>query len=115
VAFVAGEDFRSIYFATLNTTRKYSNLKAENRIALLINNSMNQVSDFHRAVSVTVVGRASEIEGPEKETVQKQYLAKHPYLADFVNSPTCAMIDMAVATYYMVRNFQDVTELHMTT
>jgi nitroimidazol reductase NimA-like FMN-containing flavoprotein (pyridoxamine 5'-phosphate oxidase superfamily) len=113
VAFAAGDDFRNIYFATPNTTRKYANLKAENRVALLINNSVNQESDFHRAVSVTAVGRAIELEGREKEAVQKQYLAKHPYLADFVKSPTCALIDTAVAAYYMVRNFQDVTELHM--
>jgi nitroimidazol reductase NimA-like FMN-containing flavoprotein (pyridoxamine 5'-phosphate oxidase superfamily) len=113
VAFVAGEDFKHIYFATSSTTRKYANLKAENRVALLINSSANKVSDFHLAVSVTAVGRAIELEGREKEAVRIQYLAKHPYLADFAESPTCAFIDVAVASYYMVRNFQNVTTLHM--
>ena len=113
VAFVAGKDFRHIYFATPNTTRKYANLKAENRVALLINSSVNQVSDFNLAVSVTAVGRAIELGDGEKDAVRIQYLAKHPYLADFVESPTCAFIDVTVATYYMVRNFQNVTTLHM--
>jgi nitroimidazol reductase NimA-like FMN-containing flavoprotein (pyridoxamine 5'-phosphate oxidase superfamily) len=113
VAFVAGDDIRHIYFVTPSTTRKYANLKAENRVALLINSSVNQVSDFHQAVSVTAVGRAAELEGREKEAARIRYLAKHPYLADFVKSPTCAFIDVTVATYYMVRNFQNVTTLHM--
>ncbi len=113
VAFFASEDFKHIYFATPNTTRKYANLQAENRVAVLINSSTNQVSDFHRAISVTAVGVAGELNGPAKEPIRKQYLAKHPHLIDFVDSPTCALFDVAVATYFMVRNFQNVTELHL--
>lgn len=113
VAFVSSEDFKHLYFATPSTTRKYSNLKAENRVALLINSSANQVSDFHQAISVTAVGRATELEGAKREAAQEHYLAKHPYLNDFARSPTSAIIDVAVAAYYMVRNFQNVTELHM--
>lgn len=113
VAFVAGEDFGHIYFATPSTTRKYADLKAENRVALLINSSENRVSDFKEAVSVTAVGRAIELEGGEKEAVRIQYLAKHPYLTDFAASPTCAFIDVAVASYHMVRKFQNVTTLEM--
>jgi nitroimidazol reductase NimA-like FMN-containing flavoprotein (pyridoxamine 5'-phosphate oxidase superfamily) len=113
VAFVSGGEFRHLYFATPSTTRKYANLKVESRVALLVNSSENQVSDFHRAVSVTAVGRAAELEGPEKEAARELYLDRHPYLADFVKSPTCALIDVTVAAYYMVRNFQNVTELHM--
>ncbi len=113
VAFVASEDFKHIYFATPNTTRKYANLLAENRVAVLINSSTNQASDFHRAISVTAVGKATELSSPGRETIRNQYLAKHPHLVDFVDSPTCALIDVVVATYYMVRNFQNVTELHL--
>lgn len=113
VAFFAGEDFRHIYFATPNTTRKYANLMAENRVAMLINSSTNQVSDFHRAISVTAVGKAAEVNEQKIEAIREQYLTRHPYLADFVHSPTCALIDVTVATYVMVRNFQNVTELHM--
>jgi len=113
VAFFAGKDFKHIYFATPNTTRKYANVMAENRVAILINSSTNQVSDFRLATSVTAVGRAAEPNGQKAEAIRKQYLARHPYLADFVNTPTCALIDVTVTSYYMVRNFQDVTELHM--
>jgi len=113
VAFVSSKDFKHIYFATPNTTRKYANLQAENRVALLINSSTNQTSDFHRAISVTAVGKATELSGAERKTIRNQYLARHPHLIDFLDSPTCALIDVAVASYYMVKNFQHVTELHL--
>ena len=113
VAYCTSDDFKHIYFATPNTTRKYANLMAENRVAILVNSSTNQVSDFHRAISVTAVGKASELSGVEKESIREQYLARHPHLVDFVHSPTCALIDVTVTSYYMVKNFQNVTELHL--
>jgi len=41
------------------------------------------------------------------------YLEKHPYLKDFVNSPSCAFLKLTVKTYYLVRRFQNVVEIHM--
>ena len=113
VAFWADADLEHIYFATPKTTRKYSNLKADNRVAVMINNSTNQASDFHQAISVTAIGKAQEISGEEKQLINKQYLAKHPHLDDFVGSPTCSLIKVRVDSYYLVRNFQNVMELHL--
>ena len=114
VAFVTSDDLRHIFFATPTTTRKYANLAADSRVAMLINSSMNQTSDFHRAISVTAVGKAKDVTGKVKKRVLDQYLAKHPYLEDFVRSPTCALVQVSVDSYYMVKNFQNVTELHLT-
>jgi nitroimidazol reductase NimA-like FMN-containing flavoprotein (pyridoxamine 5'-phosphate oxidase superfamily) len=113
VAFYAGSDIRHIYFATPKTTRKYANLSADNRVAVMINNSSNKASDFHQAISVTAIGKAQEISGEEKKLITQQYLAKHPHLDDFVGSPTCALIKVSVDSYYLVRNFQNVMELHL--
>jgi nitroimidazol reductase NimA-like FMN-containing flavoprotein (pyridoxamine 5'-phosphate oxidase superfamily) len=113
VAFYASDDLKYIYFVTPKTTRKYGNLTANSRVAVMVNNSTNNVSDFHRAISVTAVGKAEEISESEKEPVLIQYLTKHPHLEDFARSPTCALIGVAVETYYMVKNFQNVTELHL--
>jgi len=113
VAFVASDDLRHIYFATPTTTRKYANLVADSRVAMLINSSSNQTSDFHRAISVTAVGRAKDVSGKDKKQILKQYLAKHPHLEAFVHSPTCALVQVSVDSYYMVKNFQNVTELHL--
>jgi uncharacterized protein YhbP (UPF0306 family) len=113
VAFVASDDLSQIFFATPKTTRKYANLVADGRVAMLINSSTNQTSDFHRAISVTAVGKARDVIGKDKKRILKQYLSKHPHLEDFVRSPTCALVKISVDSYYMVKNFQHVTELHL--
>jgi nitroimidazol reductase NimA-like FMN-containing flavoprotein (pyridoxamine 5'-phosphate oxidase superfamily) len=113
VAFVTTEDLKQIYFVTPKTTRKFANLSKDHRVAVLVNSSTNQADDFHRAISVTAVGNAEEIAGVEREQILKQYLAKHPHLEDFVKSPTCALVRVTPRSYYMVKNFQIVMELHI--
>ena len=103
VAFVASDDLDQIYFATPTTTRKYANLVADSRVAMLINSSMNQTSDFHRAISVTAVGKAKDVTGKDKKRILDQYLAKHPHLEDFARSPTSALVRVSVESYYMVK------------
>ena len=111
VAFVGKEDLKEIFFVTSRSTRKHANLSADSRVALLINSSMNVDADFHEAVCVTAQGYAEEIGGAEKVQVLKRYLAKHPYLEDFANAPTCALIGVKITSYVLVKNFQHVMEL----
>ena len=113
VAFYAADDLKHIYFATPKTTRKFFNLSADNRVAVMVNSSINQLSDFHRAISVTAVGKAEVVAESEKEPILNLYLAKHPHLEDFVRAPTCALVGVTVKTYYLVKNFQNVMELHL--
>ena len=113
VAFAATDDLKHIFFVTPRTTRKFANLTADSRVAVLVNSSINQPSDFHQAVSVTVVGSAEEINGPEREQHLQNYVAKHPHLVDFAKSPTCALVRVTAKSYYMVKNFQNVMELHI--
>jgi len=113
VAFVASEDLRQIFFVTARTTRKFAYLTKDSRVAVLINSSTNEESDFHDAISITVIGTAEEIRDPEKKNILVRYLSKHPYLEDFAHSPSCAVIKVTAKSYYMVRNFQNVMELHV--
>ena len=113
VAFHASDDLKHIYFVTPTSTRKFANLSADNRVAVLVNSSTNQAADFHRAISVTAVGKAEVVDGSDSETIMIQYLAKHPHLEEFVRSPSCALVQVAVDSYYMVKNFQNVMELHL--
>ena len=113
VAFAASDDLRHIFFVTARTTRKFANLTKDSRVAVLINSSVNRESDFHDAVSVTVTGTAEEIEDAERNKVLTLYLSKHPYLEDFAQAPTCAVIRVTTKSYYMVKNFQTVMELHI--
>ncbi len=113
VAFMATEDLKHLLFATTRATRKYANLSKNPRIAMVIDNRSNQEVDFHQAAAVTATGVVKETVGSQKRRFQKLYLSKHPYLKDFVSSPTCALLRMDVETYYIVRQFQNVVELHI--
>jgi general stress protein 26 len=113
IAFYATRDLKSFYFLTPRTTRKFQNLISDPRVAILVNSSTNQDCDFHQAIAVTMVGDASELVVAEHRSVMESYLAKHPYLEDFARSPTTALIEVTAKSYFLVQNFQNVTELHL--
>ena len=114
VAFAVTEDLKHIIFATSRSTRKYEHFSSDGRVALLIDNRTNKVADFHSAIAVTAVGTAMEPDENIRQQLAQRYLAKHPHLKDFVQSPTCALVQVSVKTYYVVRTFQNVMELHVT-
>lgn len=114
VGFAAEADLSRIYFATPETTRKYRNLREDPRAAMLIDSRTHQEADFHRAAAVTAVGRAVDIETESAAASAKVlYLSRHPYLADFLCAPTTRFIELVVARYLLVENFQGVMELRM--
>jgi general stress protein 26 len=113
IAFYATEDLKWIYFSTPRSTRKFHNLIEEPRVSILVNSSTNQDADFHRAIAVTLVGHAAEADISSVPGIYENYLTKHPYLEDFVHSPTSAMVEVCARSYFLVQNFQHVTELHL--
>jgi nitroimidazol reductase NimA-like FMN-containing flavoprotein (pyridoxamine 5'-phosphate oxidase superfamily) len=113
VAFAPSDDLKSLYFATARATRKYANIEADARVTVLIDNRSNQDSDFSQAAAVTATGTAKEVMASKRDEVRTIYLAKHPMLKDFVQSPSCALLQINVETYYLVRRFQNVMELHV--
>ena len=113
VAFMATDDLKYLLFATTRATRKFVNISKNPKVAMVVDNRSNEESDFHQAAAVTATGVVKEVVGPEKEVFQKLYLSKHPYLKDFVSSPTCALLKVEVETYTIVNRFQNVMELHL--
>jgi nitroimidazol reductase NimA-like FMN-containing flavoprotein (pyridoxamine 5'-phosphate oxidase superfamily) len=113
VAFAAVDDLGGLLFATPRATRKYRNMQLDNRVALVIDSRHNVDTDFHEAVAATATGGADEATEPERAALAERYVAKHPYLADFVASPSCALFRLNVAKYYVVSRFQDVTILDL--
>jgi nitroimidazol reductase NimA-like FMN-containing flavoprotein (pyridoxamine 5'-phosphate oxidase superfamily) len=111
MAFAATSDLRHLLFAMERQTRKYANLQANPRTAVLIDNRSNQSADTHSAIAVTALGVAAEVAGPERDDLLRLYLARHPHLADFTRLPSCALVGVKVASYYLVSKFQEVKEL----
>jgi len=111
VGFTASEDIKYLVFATTRATRKFHNLLSDTRATILIDSRTNQETDFHEAIAVTATGRAEEIEGFEKQADLKKHLSRHPYLHEFLLSPTTGLFRLMVQTYYLVERFQNVTEI----
>jgi len=111
VAFASDEKPEYILFSTTKATRKYSNLSANPSVSLLIDNRKNTIEDFRDAMAVTVLGKVEPIEDFERSIMEKIYLMKHPYLVDFLNSPTTAFLKIRVEKYIVVTRFQHVVEV----
>lgn len=110
VAFAFDADLRRLTFATTRATRKFANLLAEPRVSLLIDNRSHRSSDFREAMALTAFGRAVEVSGHEKQHLLEEYLRRHSGLREFVSAPTCALLQVSVERYALVRRFQDVVE-----
>jgi nitroimidazol reductase NimA-like FMN-containing flavoprotein (pyridoxamine 5'-phosphate oxidase superfamily) len=113
VAFAATEDIKNIIFSTITYTRKFANISANSAVAMLIDNGANLEQDFHRASAVTAIGNVEEVPEDTRERYLGIYLAKHPYLEDFVQSPTCILLNILVTKYCVVSQFQHVRELYL--
>jgi hypothetical protein len=112
VCFFTSEDLKWIFFATPRTTRKFANIQADGRVSLLIDNRSNRESDIHQAMAATALGKAAETDPKDRSFLVRAYLSRHPYLEDFVSSPSCALVQVTVSAYFLVKRFQQVLELH---
>ena len=108
MAFASTGDLTKIVLVTERDTLKYTHLKSNRRVALLIDSRENRGEDTQEAVAITIIGEAGGIGEHEVEDLRALYLAKHPYLAEFVKSSSCAIVQVRVRSYQVVRKFQEV-------
>ena len=113
VAFAATDDLRHLLFATARQTRKFGNLSADPRVAMLVDNRSNAESDFREVIAVTAKGAAEDVNAGERDAMLRVYLARHPSLAEFVGSRDCAFLKVRVESYSVVSRFQQVRELRI--
>ncbi len=113
VSFAATPELDCLLFATTRATRKYANIARNAHASMLVDNRRNVPTDIHRAMAVSASGVVRETSKKSSANLLNIYLGKHPHLAEFVGSPSCAFFCMRVSTYYLVRKFQEVIEVHM--
>lgn len=112
VAFTHSDDLKTILFVTLRDTRKYQNICSEPNVALLIDNRDNAPADLYDAEAVTVIGLVRELTDPAVRMVSiERFLARHPCLDEFIQSPNCAILQVDVSGYRFVTRFQNVFTL----
>ena len=111
VAFAVTPDFRKIIFPTRSGTRKFTNLEANPRVALLIDNRSNSADDYRNAAAITVIGSVSVERGPEEAERRGLLLARHPLLAEFLAASDCRIATATVTEYRLVTRFETVARL----
>jgi len=112
IAFAYTDNMKYLIFVTSRNTRKYGNVLADKRVAVLVDSRRHDTSDFEDAMAITALGVAEEATGSERNQLLAVYLAKHPHLEDFVNNQSNALIKISVSDYIIAR-FDSVRTLHI--
>jgi len=111
IAYAVSEDLCQAAFCTSRSTRKYRLLRDCERVSLVIDNRSKHGEDTRRISAVTATGRATEIPpGPLHARWHGLLLARHPYLKEFLASPTCSVFLVDIVRYLHVVRFQEVSQ-----
>ena len=110
MAFAFTPDLRKLLVATARATRKHQNIVGESRVSLLVDNRSNSDADFQHAAALTVLGTAEEVQAGEHREYSRLYLTRHPYLEEFLSSPTTSFFQITVDRYLLVSEFEKVME-----
>lgn len=110
MAFAASEDLGQIVVLTERGTRKFCNLTANRRVALLIDDRENKGSDTQDSIAVTAIGQAEEVERNAGAALLERFLSRHPYLVEFAASHSCVIVRVTISSYQLVSRFQRVVE-----
>ncbi|MHA2351927.1 MAG: pyridoxamine 5'-phosphate oxidase family protein [Candidatus Thorarchaeota archaeon] len=111
VGFVVSDDLRELVFATMRQRLKYRNIEANPRVTFMIDDRNVQDNDFNETTSVTIIGSADDVKGKEREEYAALLVDRHPVLTDFVSSPACAVIRVAIDKIFVVSDFESVVKI----
>jgi nitroimidazol reductase NimA-like FMN-containing flavoprotein (pyridoxamine 5'-phosphate oxidase superfamily) len=108
VAVTAAEDDKNLIFATYRSTRKYTNLIHNGKVAILFENR-NIINTHENEIHVlTAFGYASEVNTEEAERYRHLHLLRHPELESFILNSDCAIFNVPVDAYQVVTGIDDV-------
>jgi nitroimidazol reductase NimA-like FMN-containing flavoprotein (pyridoxamine 5'-phosphate oxidase superfamily) len=111
VGFVVTEDMRELVFSTMRQRLKYTNMAANPRVTLMIDDRNEQDSDFNETTSITIIGSVEDVKGKAREEYASMLVERHPALNDFVNFPDCAIMRVTIDKIYVVSDFESVVKI----
>jgi heme iron utilization protein len=112
ILFAETDDLSTLLFVTSRNTRKYTNIMANKKVALLIDSRTGQKSDLNKSMAVTALGTVQELSASEGSPFAEIYTSKHPDLVKFISRPENALMKIMV-TDYIVASFETVEYLHI--
>jgi len=113
IAFAHSPDLKSLVFATFRSTRKFANLMADPRAALIIDDRGSLTDGFASVMAVTAIGEVEELPKEETGRLLWRYRRKYPELESFLLAPDCAFLRLKVSRYVVVDRFSRVAEIAM--
>lgn len=101
MAYVADDTCREIYLTTIRSSRKYSNIKENANVSLLVDT--RETVPRWEAQALTVVGVCEEITDTEKQVVVREKLLKrHPHLVSILDLPDACIIRIKVESFLLL-------------
>jgi len=111
IAYAVSSDLKRATFCTPRATRKYRLITECPGVALVVDNRSRHRGEIRQVEAVTITGRAVELPTGDEHTAWRiRLLADHPYLRDFLDSPSCAMFRVDLVRYMHVCRFQEVSQ-----
>jgi len=111
IAFAVSEDLRQAAFCTPRATRKYRLITDSPRVALVVDNRSRHHDEVRSVEAVTITGRATELApGDEHAEWRDRLTGRHPYMQEFLDSPSCALFRVDLVRYLHVTRFQEVRQ-----
>jgi nitroimidazol reductase NimA-like FMN-containing flavoprotein (pyridoxamine 5'-phosphate oxidase superfamily) len=110
VAVARAEGLRRLLFATARDTRKFAQMTANPRAALLLDDR-GEAADVSGTTAVTARGLVEEVPIAQRAGALEAYLGRHPQMEPFVRERTSALMRLSVQAYRCVLGLDDVREL----
>ncbi len=108
IAFTPLEGLRFLAFATYRDTLKYESIRQDPRVAMLVEDRESRPVHLGQRLVLTALGEAIETPEEERHAHIAKHLSRQPDLENFLNSPDCEFIRVAVRAYQVVGGIDDV-------
>ena len=110
IAITPFDEGQRLVFATYRNTRKFTNEMQNQRVSVFMD-GRNRETPISEPVGfiLSAVGRVHEISSATYPHRLSAHLQKHPDLATFTQAPDCALLEVVVDAYQVVRGIDDVT------
>ena len=107
IAVTAVDGYLKLIFATYRNTRKYNNLISNPKVSILFENRDTSNPDHPETTVLTAVGHAEEVIFTDSNDELKLHMGRHPELKSFLLSTDCALFQVKVTAYQVVRGIED--------
>ncbi len=108
IAVTAMDDSKHLIFATYRNTGKYKNLINNEKVAILFENRNTKSLSQPDIVVVTAFGYAKEVDIADSNSLRNAHLLRHPELESFLSATDCAIFQVKVNAYQIVRRIDDI-------